>query len=279
MPLDLQPPTSLARPADKRAALHRLVFSRFRKRWDLGSRTSTPGQGRDTRQGRDPRQGRRSVRGGPPTQRGLAASLVPPAPRPLGLLRVLSPFWIATAGLDLLFSGLPGGHVGGFAVHGLALVVGFHAWHRALHDPRSGLLFRLHVRHHVMNYPASRPTTARYLADGGEGQEVSLAVIALGLLVASALLGTRPVALAGYALGFAAMLVAGGALHRAMHTRRTPLLAFGWFRDMRLLHLRHHIDPKVNFGIVEYGLDALLGSLVRPLRSRVEPAAPRRIAG
>ena len=118
-----------------------------------------------------------------------------------------------------------------------------------------------------------------YLADGGPGQEVSLAVIALGLLVASALLGTRPVALAGYAVGFAAMLVAGGALHRAMHTRRTPLLAFRWFRDMRALHQRHHIDPKVNFGIVEYGLDALLGSLVRPLRSRVEPAAPRRVAG
>jgi len=271
MPLNLPPPQSLVRLADTRAAVQRLVFSRFRKRWELRSLASTLGQGRD------PWQGRRRVEGGPRTQRGLPASLVPSAPRPLGLVRVLSPFWIATAGLDLLFSGLPGGHVGGFAVHGLALVVGFHAWHRALHDPRSGRLFRLHVRHHVMNYPASRPTTARYLADGGPGQEVSLAVIALGLLVASALLGTQPVALAGYALGFAAMLVAGGALHRAMHTRRTPLLAFRWFRDMRALHQRHHVDPKVNFGIVEYGLDALLRSLVPPLRSRVEPAVPRRV--
>ncbi|HNN97670.1 MAG TPA: sterol desaturase family protein [Pseudomonadota bacterium] len=273
MPLDLQPPKSLARPADNRAVLQRLVFSRFRKRWELRSRPSTPGQGRDLR------RGRKRVRGGPRTQRGLPTPRVPPAPQPPGLVRILSPFWIATAGLDLLFSGLPGGHVGGFAVHGLALVVGFHAWHRALHDPRSGRLFRLHVRHHVMNYPASRPTTARYLADGGPGQELSLALIALGLLAASALLGTRPLVLAGYALGFAAMLVAGGALHRAMHTQRTPLLVFRWFRDMRLLHQRHHVDPKVNFGIVEYGLDALLGSLVRPLRSRVEQPASRRVAG
>lgn len=200
------------------------------------------------------------------------------ATRPdLSLVRVLSPFWIATGAVDLLLSMALGGGFGQLALHSIALVLGFHGWHRALHDPRSGRLFRQHQRHHVHNYPPQRPDTPRYLCDGGAAQEWSLALVALGLLALSALLGMSLPVLAGCALSDLALLVAGEGLHRAMHTSGTPLLRFRWFRDLRALHLRHHSDPTTHFGIVEYGVDGLLGSLRRPVVSHaaeVEAVAP-----
>lgn len=194
----------------------------------------------------------------------------------LGLARVLLPFWLAPVAFDLLIAVPLGARAGVFTAHAAVLVLAFHAWHRALHDPRSGPLFRQHSRHHVQNYPRHRPATPHYLADGGAAQEVSLAVCALAILLGSALLGTPPGTLIGCALGFAGLLVGGAYLHRAMHTQPTPLARYRWFADLRALHLRHHIDARSNFGIVEYGVDALLGSLRRPVQSPAaepEPAA------
>lgn len=206
-----------------------------------------------------------------------AARARAPDRQSIGLARVLLPFWLAPVAFDLLLAVPLGARAGVFTAHAAVLVLAFHAWHRALHDPRSGPLFRQHSRHHVQNYPRHRPATPRYLADGGVAQEVSLSLCALAILLGSALLGTPPGTLFGCALGFAGLLVGGGYLHRAMHTQPTPLARYRWFRDLRALHLRHHIDARSNFGIVEYGVDALLGSLRGPVRSPAAATEPASI--
>lgn len=175
-------------------------------------------------------------------------------------LRDLAPFW----SLPAVFDGLSGFivHTQPFVVfmHVVALVIWFHAWHRMLHHPRSGELFRLHLLHHAKLYPPSRLLTVRYVGEGGSWQQISLALGALGILLISALCGT-PMKVVLVCAGVFALLLAGGNwFHHALHVSPTALERFSWFLRMREYHFVHHVEQDKNFGIIEYGFDGVAGS-------------------
>lgn len=178
-------------------------------------------------------------------------------------LRAVAPFWVAAMGgttLTWVLLGTPWLAVLG---HIALLALIFHLWHRAMHDPRSGPLYRQHARHHDALHSAERFLAVRYLGEGGLLQEVTLSLAAAALLVASARLGTAPWTLTSCAVAYVVVVAAGAWLHRAMHTSGHWLGGIRWFRDLRKLHWLHHVDPASNMGIIECAFDAVFGTLRR----------------
>ncbi len=83
----------------------------------------------------------------------------------------------------------------------------------------------------------------------------------LALLVASWALGTSPWTLVIACTMCLTTLVFGAVVHRAQHTSPHPWERYEWFLHLRALHLRHHQDVRVNYGIAESAYDALFGTL------------------
>jgi sterol desaturase/sphingolipid hydroxylase (fatty acid hydroxylase superfamily) len=184
-------------------------------------------------------------------------------------LHAIAPFWgLVLVGVTLVSALLPVPWLAVFA-HMAALTCVFHLWHIALHDRRSGPLYRQHQRHHA-THSGRHFLAARYHSEGGVLQELSLLFAAAILAAISALLGASAPMLITCALASVALIVAGGALHRAMHVADHPLGRFRWFCLLRRLHVGHHIDPSSNLGIIECGLDALKGSLRTPGHLRAD---------
>lgn len=187
------------------------------------------------------------------------------------LLRAAIPFWAFALGGTTLAWALLGcpwvavlGHI--------ALLAGvFRLWHRALHDPRSGPLYRQHERHHL-NHSSRQYLATSYHSEDGLLQELSLGAAALVLLAGSAALGTAPRTLGACSVAYASLIVGGGWMHRAMHVSGHWLGRFGWFRALRSLHVQHHIDTATNLGIIECGFDALAGTLRLPGMARLRRA-------
>lgn len=192
------------------------------------------------------------------------------APLDAGLARLawqaIPPFWgLALGGTTLAWALLCTPWLVVFG-HIVALTAIFHLWHVALHDPRSGPLYRQHQRHHQI-HSGRRFLSAHYHSDEGLLQELTLLAAAALLLFALALLGSSGRTLCTCAVASLVLVVGGGWLHRAMHIADSGLGRFAWFRLLRRLHLQHHVDPSCNLGIIECGLDALRGSLRLPRRS------------
>jgi sterol desaturase/sphingolipid hydroxylase (fatty acid hydroxylase superfamily) len=49
-------------------------------------------------------------------------------------------------------------------------------------------------------------------------------------------------------------------LHVQYHLTHSRLERFAWFRRRRELHRRHHLDPRTNFGVVEFFWDRAMGT-------------------
>jgi sterol desaturase/sphingolipid hydroxylase (fatty acid hydroxylase superfamily) len=50
-------------------------------------------------------------------------------------------------------------------------------------------------------------------------------------------------------------------LHVHYHLSESNLSRFAWFRKRKELHRQHHVDPKTNFGVVEFFWDRVMGTL------------------
>ncbi len=182
------------------------------------------------------------------------------AAKNLPALRDLAPFWILPAVFDGLSLWILHTRPSAVFIHVIALVIWFHTWHRLLHDPRAGELFRLHRLHHAKLYPASRLLTAHYEGEGGSLQQISLALGALVILLLSALCGTSAKTVCACACVFTLLLAGGNWFHHALHRSPTRMERFAWFRRMREYHFVHHLEQNKNFGIIEYGFDGLTDS-------------------
>jgi sterol desaturase/sphingolipid hydroxylase (fatty acid hydroxylase superfamily) len=49
-------------------------------------------------------------------------------------------------------------------------------------------------------------------------------------------------------------------LHRQYHLTTSPLDRFAWFQRKRHLHFEHHRNARVNFAVVEFWIDTLMGT-------------------
>lgn len=190
----------------------------------------------------------------------MSASNVLPA-RTWPRFRGLWPVWLPPMLADLGAWRLDLTPLGALLVHVALFILIFRWWHQAVHHPATGRLNRQHRIHHEQNYPPERFTSARYLADPGFAQEAALVGGLVSLLVASWALGTPLMTLALAGGMCTGTLVFGATLHRAQHVSPHPWERYAWFRHLRTLHLRHHEDVRVNYGIADSAYDAVFGTL------------------
>jgi hypothetical protein len=68
---------------------------------------------------------------------------------------------------------------------------------------------------------------------------------------------------AGHLSGIAFSVAWHAFMHRQYHAWHSPFVRFAWFRRRRALHFVHHFAPDANFALVEFWIDALLGTRKR----------------
>ena len=131
--------------------------------------------------------------------------------------------------------------------------------HRGLgHRPARAYFFEVHTYGHHASYGAGALRSERYLEP--ERKITPLYVLPA---IALAALGYAVLPIAAFlalALGLAASFGAHIYLHTHYHLERSWLTRFAWFRRRRALHDVHHVDHSVNFAVVDFFWDRLLGT-------------------
>lgn len=163
----------------------------------------------------------------------------------------------------------------------------FYCWHWLAHRdiPLLGDMHRLHMRHHLKNYPPGRfygktkdtntelfgvpvptmwqlmdprATTVNNLAHEGP-LYVMMACILLG---GRQLLGSSIATTALVLVGYLIMGVIGNMLHMSFHVPGFELERFSWYAELRALHYIHHLgDMRSNLAMLNLGMDGVFGSL------------------
>ena len=144
--------------------------------------------------------------------------------------------------------------------------------HWAMHQPWSGALYRSHMDHHQVRYPASNLySVGRYRSSGlASGWLTFTPLIALTGAVILGILGIL-LRVDGWVhlvvLGLLVVLGwAHGYVHDAFHVSDHGLGRFAWFQRLRILHEPHHVDMTKNLGILWFGWDRLFRTFQRPPR-------------
>jgi len=171
-----------------------------------------------------------------------------------------------------------------FYIYGLAV---FYIWHWAAHNWEGSELNRIHMQHHQDQYPqhdyfgdndfivqsqrAERDGRAANLlvlmnpcisttttwAHEGPIVLAIVAVILAARIIFELSLGTCAFILVG--LSFMGSF--GSALHISFHERDFQLEPYAWFRELRSLHMLHHMHRK-NYAMVNILLDLVFCSLM-----------------
>lgn len=172
-----------------------------------------------------------------------------------------------------------------FYLVGLVL---FYAWHVAAHVLKGTELHRQHMVHHRNEYPPHdffgddcpsiqeryvsrgfRPLTMLELMNPfGLGTTQTLAhegPIILGiltiLLLAKFVGDVSTLACFAALVGYAFMASFGIAIHMSFHERGFAWEKYAWYRELRALHMIHHMQRK-NYAMVNILLDLVFGSLL-----------------
>ena len=168
----------------------------------------------------------------------------------------------------------------------LGLVL-FYLWHWAAHEWEGSQLHQIHMLHHQDRYPRhdfcgdNHPAVQQERADRGNRAATLLALmnpvgsttttwahegpLLLGivgiLLVARLVMGLSWGTCAFVLCGFLFMGTFGSAIHMSFHERGFELEPYAWYRELRSLHMIHHMHRK-NFAMVNILLDLVFSSLM-----------------
>lgn len=172
------------------------------------------------------------------------------------------------------------------AFYGAGLLV-FYAWHVAAHTWENSELKRYHMIHHHETYPqddffgdrhpgvqqerqdrGGEPHTLWSLMNPANSATSSLAhegpiIVGMAsiLLFAKFYLGASTITCLFALLGYAFMASLGGAIHMSFHERGFHLEQYAWYRELRSLHMIHHMHRK-NYAMVNVLVDIVFGSLL-----------------
>jgi hypothetical protein len=112
------------------------------------------------------------------------------------------------------------------------------------------------------------PHTIFSIVNGGGDRGVSLAhegplllALAAILLFAKFVLGASTITCIFAVIGYAFMASLGVALHNSYHEPGFFLERYTWYRELRSLHMIHHMDRK-NYAIVNVFVDVVFGSFL-----------------
>lgn len=165
-------------------------------------------------------------------------------------------------------------------------LIGFYMWHLAAHQCEGSELHRHHMEHHQERYPQrdyygdehpavqqerqdrGKPHTLLSLMNPVASTTTSLAhegpllfIVALVVIFARMVLAVSLASCFFALLGYALMAAVGTAMHMSFHERDFQLEPYAWYRELRSLHMIHHMHRK-NYAMVNVLLDVAFGSLL-----------------
>ena len=126
------------------------------------------------------------------------------------------------------------------------------------HRNRIRSVFEAHAIRHHGQYPAHKLQTMKFIELEGHAlwyygipvvAFASVTFLSFGLVTTIALL-----------LGVLITVAWNVYLHRQYHLLESPFDRFAWFEKKRRLHFIHHRDARVNFAVVEFWIDSLMGT-------------------
>ena len=126
------------------------------------------------------------------------------------------------------------------------------------HRRRIAAVFEGHAIGHHGEYPPHRLQGPSY--EDLEGHALNYYGIPAALVATGIYLASGPLITLAHLLGLFATFRINIILHRHYHLESTPLERFAWFREKRRLHFLHPEDAGVNFAVVEFWIDRLLGT-------------------
>ena len=126
------------------------------------------------------------------------------------------------------------------------------------HRRRIARVFEGHAVGHHGQYPAHRLQGKSY--KDLEGHALNYYGIPALVSATAIYLAFGPLIAVAHLVGILLTFRVNIVLHRHYHLEQTPLERFAWFREKRRLHFLHHQDARVNFAVVEFWIDRLLGT-------------------
>jgi hypothetical protein len=158
--------------------------------------------------------------------------------------------------------------------------VAFYAWHYSVHHrlryvPFNKKAYEVHKTHHWKVYPPAEffgkvgekvpnQTWMQYFnpKDWVTQHEALLYILMFGMVSISYLFfGVKLSTTIGAIIGYVLMGIVGNYLHHAFHVKDIFLEKYKWFHELRALHYVHHKgSAKQNYGILNMGLDRIIGS-------------------
>ena len=165
-----------------------------------------------------------------------------------------------------------------FAVCNYYLILFLYYWyHRFLHCPESGILYKMHyIGHHKRDFPVRRLRALSYSSDGSGGWFKTGGELAFGIPAIILLSGVYYISSLQYFINFVIVLLGvvfvGESWHSSYHLTRNAishpegLMVHRYiinrpeFPMMQTLHDIHHARMNKNFGFLDMTMDKLFGT-------------------
>lgn len=132
--------------------------------------------------------------------------------------------------------------------------------HRALHSPKTGVLYQKHMTHHLKLYPVTDFYSQKYRSPGKDSTIITFAIFFAAF--AGLMLLILPLKF-GIIWG-TELLIFGflnDYLHDVFHIKPNWLEKRKWFQRLRDVHFIHHQDMSKNYGIFTFLGDRIFGTL------------------
>ena len=126
------------------------------------------------------------------------------------------------------------------------------------HRKRIKAVFKAHAIGHHGQYPAHRLKSDEFV--DLESHALNYYGIPIVLTAALTYFAFGPLVMTAHLFGTFATFRWHIYLHEHYHLTETYLERFAWFREKRRLHFVHHRDASVNFAVVEFWVDSLMGT-------------------
>jgi sterol desaturase/sphingolipid hydroxylase (fatty acid hydroxylase superfamily) len=159
----------------------------------------------------------------------------------------------------------------------LIINLAYYWYHRFLHNPKSGILYKLHyIGHHKTDFPLRQLRKKTYSDDGSNGWfqtggELVFA-IPIFILLSVIFIMTSLVYFINFMLVMLLVIFIGESCHSSFHLTKDAIshpesliihnwiIKQSWYPKYMTLHDIHHGKTQYNFGFIDMTMDMLFGT-------------------
>lgn len=154
----------------------------------------------------------------------------------------------------------------------ITTVIG-HFVHIAGHQKWSGIFYKSHLDHHIVQYPFADFTSDKYRSSGKNNGAIYFPLIFSPIMIAIAIIFWQlnfPIWTTIVVIG---TMIATGVLHveihDSFHLNKTVWGKLPFYQRWKNLHKVHHKNVQKNFGIFYFGIDRATGTYKTLKESKV----------